>query len=258
MHRGYIKLWRKIREWEWFTDVNTCHLFIYMLLNARNNEGRWRGIFLDRGEIIQGIDTMAERSGITVRGVRTAISHLKATREVTERRYGKYRILQLTNYNVYHSGDKVNDKEIVSDMTGKRQGSDKEVTDNKKEEKDKKEKNTYVCRPETEALFNSIDEICKKYELQNNVKLKSLDVVVERYVGKVHMKVELQHCISWMIDKGHRVVSTQRIGNWLKKAQEIQKREYNKMLERNAVGDKKDKSKEFNVDQSVQSFSESK
>jgi len=90
---------------------------------------------------------------------------------------------------------------------------------------------TYAARSETQTLYEAIGELCTKYGLENSVCLKSLDVLVERYVGKIHMKVELQHCVSWLLDKGLKNISTQRIGNWFKKAQEIQKREQLKSLE---------------------------
>lgn len=133
MHRGYIKLWRKIGDWEWFTDVETCHLFIYLLLHARSNEGRWRGIPIYKGEIVQSIETIADRSGLTIRNVRTAIKHLQVTGEVTERYHGKHRIIKLKNYEVYHQSDTI----VAEELTGKRQGSDREVTANKKEKKEK-------------------------------------------------------------------------------------------------------------------------
>lgn len=140
MHRGYIKLWRKISEWEWFTDVETCHLFIYLLLHARGNEGRWRGISINKGEVIQSIETIAERSGLTVRNVRTAIKHLQVTGEVTERYHGKHRIIKLKNYETYHQSDKI----VSEELTGKRQGSDREVTANKNEKNEKND--NYVVK----------------------------------------------------------------------------------------------------------------
>jgi len=85
--------------------------------------------------------------------------------------------------------------------------------------------NTYDVRPETNSLYDSIDNMCEKYNLKNKVNKKSLDIIVERYLTKIKMKVEMQHCITWLIDKGKKDISTQRIGNWFKKAYEIQKRD---------------------------------
>lgn len=96
--------------------------------------------------------------------------------------------------------------------------------------KDSKEK-TYTVRSETESLYSSIEEMCSQYSLDFSVNKKSLDILVERYLGKIHMKVEVQHCISWLVGKNLRSITTTRIGNWFKKSQEIQKRDQLKQLE---------------------------
>ena len=56
--------------------------------------------------------------------------------------------------------------------------------------KDSKEK-TYTVRSETESLYSSIEEMCSQYSLDFSVNKKSLDILVERYLGKIHMKVEV-------------------------------------------------------------------
>ena len=33
---GQILLHRKIVEWEWYTDINTCRLFIHMLTGEKS------------------------------------------------------------------------------------------------------------------------------------------------------------------------------------------------------------------------------
>ena len=62
--------------------------------------------------------------------------------------------------------------------------------------------------PETTALYETIDAACTKNGLTNAVYLKALDALVERYVGKIHMKVEFQHCLAWLLDKGLRTLNT--------------------------------------------------
>ena len=44
MDDGWIKLYRKIQDWEWFDDSHMVHLFIYFLINANTKERNWRGI----------------------------------------------------------------------------------------------------------------------------------------------------------------------------------------------------------------------
>jgi len=51
----WIKLYRKFDEWEWFNISEMVHLYIYLLLNANNIDGEWRGVQIKRGQILTGL-----------------------------------------------------------------------------------------------------------------------------------------------------------------------------------------------------------
>lgn len=51
---GWIKLHRKITEWEWYSDANTFRVFMHLLLTANYEDKRWRNIDVKRGQIITG------------------------------------------------------------------------------------------------------------------------------------------------------------------------------------------------------------
>ena len=80
----YIKLSRNILDWEWYSDINTCRLFIHMLLRANWTEGKFRGTTVPRGSFISSIGKLAEETQLTTDEVRTAIKHLMTTHEVTK------------------------------------------------------------------------------------------------------------------------------------------------------------------------------
>jgi len=92
---GFIKIHRKILDWEWFAEPNTLALFMYLLLTCNYKPTRWRGIDLEVGEMVQSLDTISQGSGLSVRSVRTAIARLKSTGELTQRRHGKFRIIKV-------------------------------------------------------------------------------------------------------------------------------------------------------------------
>ena len=78
----YIKLSRKILEWEWYSDVNTCRLFIHMLLKANWKDGRFQGEEIPRGSFVSSYQNLASETGLSVKNVRTALEHLRNTGEV--------------------------------------------------------------------------------------------------------------------------------------------------------------------------------
>ena len=49
---GHVILHRKILGWEWYMDINTCRLFIHMLLKANWKDGKFRGTTVPRGSFV--------------------------------------------------------------------------------------------------------------------------------------------------------------------------------------------------------------
>jgi hypothetical protein len=49
---GFIMLYRELIEWEWYTDVNACKLFIHCLLKINYSQKRWQGIIVNQGDFI--------------------------------------------------------------------------------------------------------------------------------------------------------------------------------------------------------------
>lgn len=119
---GHIIIERKILEWEWYRNINTCRLFIHMLLKANWKEGKFEGQVIPRGSFVSSISRLASETDLTPREVRTALEHLKATGEVTIKSHNKYSIYKVNNYSLYQS----NDIQTDNRMTGKRQASDKQ------------------------------------------------------------------------------------------------------------------------------------
>jgi len=99
---GWIKLHRQFIKWEWFTDVNTCHLFTYLLLEANHKETKWRGHVIMPGQLLTGRIKLAEATGLSQQKVRTSLDKLKSTNEVTSKIYNKYSIITITNWAKYY------------------------------------------------------------------------------------------------------------------------------------------------------------
>lgn len=99
--QGYIKLFRSTLSWEWFDDDKTLKLWIYLLLRANYEPSRFRGIVIDRGEVLESLNTIAKNTHMSVKEVRTALDHLKRTGEVAckRARYGTH--IKVLKYSLY-------------------------------------------------------------------------------------------------------------------------------------------------------------
>lgn len=100
----YIKISRKILEWEWYTDTNTKVLFLHILLRANWKPGRFQGVEVPRGSFVASQQNLALETGLTVKNVRTALKHLENTGEVAVNRHPKFSVITIKNYDKYQSG----------------------------------------------------------------------------------------------------------------------------------------------------------
>ena len=99
----YIKLSRRILEWEWYSDINTKVLFLHMLLKANWKDGRFQGVEIPRGSFASSYQGLAQETGLSIKNVRTALEHLKSTGEVAVNRHPKFTVFTIKNYHLYQS-----------------------------------------------------------------------------------------------------------------------------------------------------------
>lgn len=127
-------------EWEWYGNINTCRLFVHMLLKANWKEGRFQGKVIERGSFVSSLGNLAEETSLTIREIRTAITHLKTTGEVTTKTYNKYTVFSVTNYDLYQASDTQSDNQA----TIKRQTNDKLTTTIEEKKEVKNNNNIYI------------------------------------------------------------------------------------------------------------------
>jgi DNA-binding transcriptional regulator YhcF (GntR family) len=127
---GWIKLHRKILEWEWYTDAPVRILFEHLLLTANYEDKKWRGMTIKRGQKVTSIGHLAEETGLSVIQVRTALEKLEKTKNVTSRATNKFTLVTIENYSLYQS---YNDY-TTSNVTNKRQTNDNNIRNIKNKE----------------------------------------------------------------------------------------------------------------------------
>lgn len=142
---GWIKLYRKFKDWEWYNISEMVQLFIHLLLNANREPGEWRGIIIERGQLITGRKILSENTGIPEQTVRTCLNRLKSTNEITIKVTNKYSIITICNYEDYQNGSGTTNQQISQQtnqqLTNNQPTTNQQLTTNKnnKEEKEYKE-----------------------------------------------------------------------------------------------------------------------
>lgn len=103
---GWVCLHKKLTNWEWYTDVNTSHLFIYCLLKANYKQKDWQGIKIQRGSFVSSLSKISHETGLSIQSVRTSLKKLEKTKNLTNRSTNKYRYISIVNYDLYQDNNK--------------------------------------------------------------------------------------------------------------------------------------------------------
>jgi hypothetical protein len=127
-HRGFIKLYREILDWEWYDDTNTFKVMIHLLLNANFEKKSWRGIEIEPGQLITSYEKIGVKTGLTISKVRTAIHKLKSTSDIIVYPNNKYTLIELRSF----FDDKLqNSNKKNSPITAKSQSSSNQIATTK-------------------------------------------------------------------------------------------------------------------------------
>ena len=134
MDRGWVKLYRKAEDWEWYREPVTAHLFFHLLISANHQDRKWNGIDVPAGCLITSIRHLADQTGLTIQQVRTSLKRLKSTHDITQTSNKKYTLIKVNNYQVYQGPNTE-----ANTLATQRQHSDNTVVTTNKNQRIKKE-----------------------------------------------------------------------------------------------------------------------
>lgn len=153
----YVKISRKILDWEWYTDINTKVLFLHILLKANWKPSRFQGTEVPRGSLVTSQQNMAAETGLTIKNVRTALKHLENTGEVAVSRHPKFSVITVKNYNQYQSSG--SQMAVDGQSNGSRGATIEEGKKERKEEYNKSPKGDYESGTPESSVFITIREL---------------------------------------------------------------------------------------------------
>lgn len=138
---GYIKLYRKMMKWGWYTDTNAKCVFLHLLFLAQYETCFFRGIKLEIGQAVTSIREISVQTGISMQSVRTAIKHLKSTQEITQCTHGKFSVFTIQNYAEYQGDNTTSNKQVTqSQHTANTEVTQTLILRNQEVKKSRKEK----------------------------------------------------------------------------------------------------------------------
>ena len=140
---GYIKLYRKMTKWQWYSDEVMFRVFMHLLLTANYEPAYWRDVKIERGQTVVSLAKLGATLNYSKDTVLKALKRLESSGEITRQPTARYTIVTISNYNEYQ--DKPTDNRPLTDrqptadrpLTDRRVDPLKEVKKNKKNKEEK-------------------------------------------------------------------------------------------------------------------------
>lgn len=129
--RTYIKLFRKILTWGWYGDTNTFRVFMHILLKANYAPSEYKGVVVGAGECVFGRKKWAKELGLTEQQVRTAISHLQSTNEITITSTNKFSIVHVVKWEFWQIEGGLSTNTLTNKMSHKQPTNNQQITTSK-------------------------------------------------------------------------------------------------------------------------------
>lgn len=79
---NWIKLYRKICDWQWYQDAKMVHLFVHLMLKASIMKG---SDLSDSLQLCTSLRILSKETGLSLQNIRTCIGKLQRTGEITFR-----------------------------------------------------------------------------------------------------------------------------------------------------------------------------
>lgn len=183
---GWLKLHRKLLNWEWYNKSEYVHLFLHILIKANFEEKKWQGLEIKRGQLITSINHLSLETGISERSIRTILNKLKTTSELTIKTTNKYSLITIEKYSEYQCDEEKTTSKTTNNASPKRQTTDKQLTTTKEVKKEKKEKKVFGCE-ENIAVYNHYNFTLTQAEykkLCQDFLKKDVDNIIEVFMNK--------------------------------------------------------------------------
>lgn len=145
---GWVKLHRKLLEWEWYGDAHMVHLLVHLLLTATHEDRKYKGLTIRRGQVVTSIKELAEALGASETSTRRRMKRLKSGGFLTIKVAHRITTITICNYDSYQTKEK-SSGEIVAEKRRKNGGKVAEAYNNRNNKKGRRsnEDNTSLLPP---------------------------------------------------------------------------------------------------------------
>ena len=125
---GWVKLYRRFLNWQWFSRPEMVQIFIYILLSASHKDHVWQCVDIRRGEFPTSVDALVRATGLTTQQVRTCLTRLERTGEIVRKSTNKYTIISVCNFDDYQIDEDADQQSNNNQITNNQQSNNNQIT----------------------------------------------------------------------------------------------------------------------------------
>lgn len=149
-YRGrFVKDYESTLSWEWFTSPNTAHFWEYIRLVASPIDTTYRGIPIERGEVIRTLKQMSAETGLSEWSIRAAIENLTKTGEIHSQTTNRFHRIKVLNYAFFQDPDTTSHKQNTNETNNKPNNEPEDAIFIYRNEEKKKRRNKREAQPPT-------------------------------------------------------------------------------------------------------------
>jgi len=137
---------------------------------ANHKQAKWQGNVIERGQLITSLDHIALDLKLSIQQVRTALSKLKKSKNITVKATNRFTMVSVCNYDTYQSGEVAINTPTNKQATNEQQTDNKQITTNKNDKNEINEKNEEEDKNESEEDYEYEDP----FDEADSIRLKKL------------------------------------------------------------------------------------
>lgn len=164
---GWVKLHRKLLEWECYEDAHMVHLLVHLLLTATHEDRKYEGQTIKRGQLVTTIKELAETLGASETSTRRRMKRLKGGGFLTIKVAHNKTTITICNYDSYQMDKKESGGKVAEETA--------EAHNNRNNKKGRSnEDNTSLLSPlppharEVVSKFSEVDNNRYRVEIAND------------------------------------------------------------------------------------------
>lgn len=165
---GWVKLHRKLLEWEWYGDAHMVHLLVHLLLTASHERKEYKGQTIKRGQLATTTKELSEALGTSRASIWRRLKRLEMERFVELEVKQKKTIITICKYDSYQENKK------KSETRGETKVKQSYNNRNNKKGRRSNEDNTSLLSPlppharEVVSKFSEVDNNRYRVEIAND------------------------------------------------------------------------------------------